>query len=340
MGVELPLFQAPLAGVQGSALAIAVCEAGGLGAVPCAMLDASGIRRELQAVRAATTKPFAVNFFCHAPPRPDAEAERRWRALLAPYYVELGLDPEQAVPAPARVPFGPEAASVLEEFEPPVVSFHFGLPAPDLVARVRRWGAAVLATATTVDEARWLAARGVDAVVAQGAEAGGHRGDFLPHDGAVPLGTRDLVSAIVDAVEVPVVAAGGIAEPRDVKSMIELGAAAAMVGTAYMLSPEATTSAVHRAAIADGPVRGRTAMTNLFSGRAARGIVNRLMRELGPMSEAAPAFPLAATAIAPLRAAAERQGRGDFSPLWAGESDTRLRAAGAADLTRELASEL
>ena len=168
-GVELPIFQAPMAGVQGSALAIAVCEAGGLGAVPCAMLDPAGMRRELQAVRAATSKPFAVNFFCHVPPRPDAEAERRWRSMLAPYYVELGLDPDQVVAAPARVPFGSEAADVLEELEPPVVSFHFGLPADYLIARVRRWGATVLATATTVDEARWLAARGVDAVVAQGA---------------------------------------------------------------------------------------------------------------------------------------------------------------------------
>jgi nitronate monooxygenase len=198
----------------------------------------------------------------------------------------------------------------------------------------------VLATATTVDEARWLAARGVDVVVAQGSEAGGHRGSFLPSDGAEPLGARDLVAAIVDAIDAPVIAAGGIADAGDVAAVLELGAAAAMVGTAYMLCPEATTSAVHRAAIAEAPVRGRTAMTNVFSGRAARGIVNRLMRELGPMSDAAPAFPLAATAVAPLRAAAERRGSGDFSPLWAGDSDIQLRERSAAELTRELAAEL
>ena len=316
-----------MAGVQGSALAIAVCNAGGLGAVPCAMLDAEGIQRELAAVRAATTKPFAVNFFCHVPPRPDPVVERRWRALLAPYYVELGLDPEQVVAAPARVPFGAEAADAIEPFEPPVVSFHFGLPAPDLLARVKRWGAKVLATATTVDEARWLAARGVDGIVAQGLEAGGHRGHFLAGDGSrSPIAcARPRARDSRGGRDLPVIAAGGIADANGVAEAIEAGADAAMVGTAYLLSPEATTSAVHRAAIAEGR-RGRTAITNVFSGRPARGIVNRLMRELGPMSEATPAFPLAAAAVAPLRAAAERRGSGDFSPLWAGESESLLRA--------------
>ena len=327
-----------MAGAQGSALAIAVGNAGGLGALPCAMLDPAAMRRELAAVRAGTSAPYAVNFFSHTPPTPDAERERRWRELLAPYYVELGLDPDQVVASPARVPFGEEAADVLDEFEPPVVSFHFGLPAPHLLARVKRWKATVLASATTLDEARWLEARGVDAIVAQGIEAGGHRGHFLSDDLTLQPTTRDLVAQIVGAVKVPVIAAGGIADAAGVAAVLAIGAAAAMVGTAYLLCPEATTSAVHRAALVDAAARRETALTNLFSGRLARGIVNRMMRELGPMSDAVPAFPLAATAVAPLRAAAERRGSGDFSPLWAGESDVQLREMPAAELTRALAS--
>jgi nitronate monooxygenase len=338
LGIELPILQAPMAGVQGSALAIAVSNAGALGALPCAMLDTATMRRELAAVRAGTTAPFAVNFFSHVTPAPDAERERRWRALLAPYYVELGLDPDQTVAAAARVPFGAEAADVLDDFEPPVVSFHFGLPAPELLARLRCWSPIVMATATTVDEARWLEARGVDVVVAQGLEAGGHRGHFRAADLTGQLAMRDLVRAVRAAgVVVPVVAAGGIADASGVVAALEAGAEAAMIGTAYLLCPEATSSAVHRMALAAAGAR-RTAITNLFSGRPARGIVNRLMRELGPMSAAAPAFPLAAGALAPLRSAAERRGSGDFSPLWAGEGAVQPREAPASVLTGELAA--
>jgi nitronate monooxygenase len=304
------------------------------------MLDPAAMRRELEAMRAGTEAPFAVNFFSHVSPTPDAARERRWRERLAPYYSELGLDPEKAVAAAARAPFSEEAADVLDEFEPAVVSFHFGLPPPHLLDRVRRWGASVWATATTVDEARWLETRGVDAIVAQGIEAGGHRGNFLSDDLDLQVTTRDLVARLVGTTRVPVIAAGGIADASGVTAVLELGAAAAMVGTAYMLCPEATTSAVHRAALAGDPSHRETALTNLFSGRPARGIVNRLMREVGPITDLAPAFPLAAAAVAPLRAAAERRGSGDFSPLWAGESGVRLREVAAADLTRELASKI
>jgi nitronate monooxygenase len=339
-GVALPIVQAPMAGVQGSALAIAVCNAGGLGTLPCAMLDAAAMRRELEALRAGTSAPFAVNFFSHVPPTPDSERERRWRDRLAPYYAELGLDPSQSVAAAARVPFGDEAADVLDDFEPAIVSFHFGLPPSNLLARVRRRGAAVWATATTVDEARWLESRGVDAIVAQGIEAGGHRGNFLSDDLTLQAPTRDLVARLVATTKVPVIAAGGIADASAVAAVVDLGAAAAMVGTAYMLCPEATTNAVHRAALGGDGARRETALTNLFSGRPARGIVNRLMRELGPISDLPPAFPLAASALAPLRAAAERRGSGDFSPLWAGESGVQLQELPAAVLTRELASRI
>ena len=339
LGVELPIIQAPMAGSQGSALAVAVSGAGGLGSLPCAMLGPEAMRNELAAIRRQTTRPYNVNFFCHAQPEPSAEREAIWRQALSPYFIEFGID-VNAIPAgPGRLPFSAEAADVLEEFKPAVVSFHFGLPTPDLLARVRKWGAKILSSATTVEEARWLEARGVDAVIAQGLEAGGHRGMFLSDDAGTQVGTFALVPQVVRAVRVPVIAAGGIADARGVAAAMALGAAGVQVGTAYMLCPEATTSAVHRAALKSDAARV-TALTNLFTGRPARGIVNRIMRELGPMSPATPAFPLAAAAIAPLRAKAESLGSGEFSPLWAGQNPSGCKEVSASLITRELASML
>jgi nitronate monooxygenase len=344
-GIDLPILQAPMAGVQGSALAVAVSNAGGLGALPCAMLSPDAMRQELSAIRAQTARPYNVNFFCHPQPVANAGREAAWRAALALYYEELGID-AGAVAAiaagaagPGRAPFSSAAADVLEEFRPPVVSFHFGLPAAGLLDRVRAWGAKILSSATTVEEARWLEDRGVDAVIAQGFEAGGHRGIFLSEDLTTQVGTLALLPQIVAAVKVPVIATGGIADARGVAAALALGAAGAQIGTAYLLCPEATTSAVHRAALKSEAAR-HTALTNLFSGRPARGIVNRLMRELGPMSPAAPAFPLAAAAVAPLRARAESQGSGDFSPLWSGQNPSGCREIPAGELTRELAAGL
>jgi nitronate monooxygenase len=336
-GIELPIIQAPMAGVQGSALAIAVSDAGGLGSLPCAMLTIDGIRQELTAITRGTSKPFNVNFFCHAEPTPDAQREAAWRAALAPYYSELGLDQSSIPAGPGRAPFSAEAAEVLSEFKPPVVSFHFGLPSPDLLARVRSWGAKVLSSATTVEEARWLEAHGVDAVIAQGLEAGGHRGTFLTDDLTTQIGTLALLSQIVSAVRVPVIAAGGIGTAEGVAAAIALGAVGVQIGTAYLLCPEATTSAVHRAAL-KGDAARHTALTNVFTGRPARGIVNRAISELGPMSTIAPPFPLAANAMAPLRAEAERRGRSDFSPLWSGQDASGCAEIPAADLTRKLAA--
>ena len=336
LGIELPIVQAPMAGSQGSALAAAVSNAGGLGSLPCAMLGLDALRHELSALQRQTTRPYNVNFFCHQPPVPDVAREAAWRQRLAPYHAELGLDPEAPSGGAARVPFGPEAAAVLEIFRPPVVSFHFGLPAPELVQRVRAWGAKVLSSATTVDEARWLEAHGVDAVIAQGLEAGGHRGMFLSTDLAAQAGTMALVPQIVGAVKVPVIAAGGIASPQAVAAALALGAAGVQVGTTYLLCPEATTSPIHRTALKSRESQ-TTALTNVFTGRPARGIVNRLMRELGPMSEAAPAFPLATGAVTALRVKAEGLGSGDFSPLWAGQNTTGCREVSAAQMTQHLA---
>lgn len=336
LGIPLPIVQAPMAGVQGSELAIAVTQAGGLGSLPAATLTAEALRRELTAIRERTAGPVNINFFCHAAPAPDAAREANWRSLLAPYYAESDLDPHAAPTGPARAPFSHELADVLAELPPAVVSFHFGLPAPDLLERVRTTGAKILSSATTVDEARWLEARGVDAVIAQGIEAGGHRGHFLSDDLAAQAGTFALLPQIVRAVRVPVLAAGGIADARGVAAARALGASGVQVGTAYLLCPEATTSAVHRQALTAGAGEA-TALTNVFTGRPARGIRNRLMRELGPLRADVPAFPLAAAAVTPLRTKAEAEGRGDFSPLWAGQNTSGCRAVPAAQTTRELA---
>jgi nitronate monooxygenase len=339
LGTELPIIQAPMAGVQGSALAVAVSNAGGLGSLPCAMLGLDALREELAAIKAQTDKPFNVNFFCHAPPTPSEERETVWRAALAPYYKEYAIDQDTIPAGPGRAPFSPEAADVLEEFRPPVVSFHFGLPSADLLQRVRAWGAKTLCSATTVEEAQWLEAQGVHAIIAQGVEAGGHRGIFLSEDLTTQVGTLALLPQIVREVTVPVIAAGGIADAAGVAAAMALGAAGVQVGTAYLLCPEAVTSTVHRAALKSESAR-HTALTNLFTGRPARAVVNRIMRELGPLSTSVPAFPLAVGAMAPLRAKAESKGSGDFSPLWCGQNSSGCREVPAAELTRALAAGL
>lgn len=336
LGIDLPIIQAPMAGVQGSALALAVSSAGGLGSLPCAMLSHAALRSELTTLQANARGPYNVNFFCHSSPIPDPARDQRWRQILAPYYAEFELDPADATPEQARAPFSVELAELLSEFAPPVVSFHFGLPTPALMTRVRSWGAKIIGCATTVDEARWLQAHGADVIIAQGLEAGGHRGMFLTSDLSTQLSTSELVTQIVAAVHVPVIAAGGIADAAGVRAAMALGAAGAQIGTAYLLCPEATTRAVHRQALQSADAQ-QTALTTLFSGRPARGIVNRLMRELGPINAAAPDFPLASAALTPLRAAAEAQGRGDFSPLWAGQNVSGCMSISAAALTRQLA---
>jgi nitronate monooxygenase len=327
-----------MAGVQGSVLAAAVSNAGGLGSLPCALLSPPRLHEELLALSQQTRRPYNVNFFCHAQPAPDAVREAAWRAALAPYYAEFGIDASTVSAAPARASFDANSCELLEQFRPPIVSFHFGLPAPELLARVKGWGAKILSSATTLEEARWLEQRGVDVIIAQGLEAGGHRGHFLSHDLNQQMGTFALLPQIIRAVKVPVIAAGGIADARGIAAALSFGAAGVQVGTAYLLCPEATTHAVHRAALQSGAARV-TALTNLFTGRAARGIVNRFIRELGPMSMLVPDFPLAASAVAPLRARCESLRSGDFSPLWAGQNATGCREISAGELTLQLAGQ-
>jgi len=338
LGTRWPVVQAPMAGVQGSALVAAASNAGALGSLPCAMLGVDALRSELAAIEARTDRPYGVNFFCHAPPAPDPAREAAWRAALSRYYREFGIDPATIPAGPGRLPFDAQAADVLDEWKPRVVSFHFGLPPPELMARVRATGAAILACATTVEEARWLEAHGADAIIAQGLEAGGHRGLFLSDDVTTQLGTMALVPQVVRAVKVPVIAAGGIVDAAGVRAARALGAAGVQAGTAFLLCPEATTPAHHRAAI-KSDAASHTALTNLFTGRPARGIVNRLMRELGPIGPA-PEFPLAVAALAPLRAKAEARGSADFSQLWCGENASACREVPAAEVVAALAAGL
>ncbi len=319
LSTPLPIIQAPMAGANDASMAAAVSEAGGLGSLPCAMLDPARARDEYRLLRRKTQKPVNMNFFCHVPPAVDPERERRWKSRLAPYYSEFGIDLDQSVPAVSRAPFDDAMCEVVEDCRPQVVSFHFGLPAPRLLERVRMTGCKVIASATTVEEARHLAAYGCDAVIAQGQEAGGHRGVFLGGMVEAQPGVMALVPQVVDAVGVPVIAAGGIADGRGIAAAFALGASGVQIGSAYLLTSESIISDLHRTAL--GHSRDdQSALTNLFSGRPARGLVNRIMREIGPISPDAPSFPTAANALAPLRTAAETTGSDDFSPLWSGQA--------------------
>ena len=334
--IELPIVQAPMAGATGAAMAVAVSKSGGLGSLPCALLTPGRARAEIGTIRQRTSRPLNVNFFCHSVPEPDPERDATWKSRFAPYRAELGIDPSTSTSAPGRAPFDDEMCDVVEEFSPEVVSFHFGLPESRLLERVKALGCTVLGSATTVDEARWLAARGCDAVIAQGYEAGGHRGIFLTDAVDSQPGTMALVPQVVDAVDVPVVAAGGIADGRGIAAAFALGAAGVQIGTAYLLASESTISGLHRAGLREARDDG-TVLTNVFTGRPARGLANRIVREVGPMSQDAPAFPTAGGAMASIRAAAEAAGSSEFSPMWSGQAAGLSRPGSAAELTRGLA---
>ncbi|HEX8797382.1 MAG TPA: nitronate monooxygenase, partial [Terriglobales bacterium] len=338
LDIELPIIQAPMAGSAFSDLAVAVSEAGGLGSLACPLLSVEQARKELESIRRRTSHPINVNFFCHQQPSNDPARESSWRRRLDAYYIQLGVDANTLVPTSTRAAFDDKMCDLVMEFHPEVVSFHFGLPDKNLLERVRRAGAKIISSATSVDEARWLEDQGCDAIVAQGYEAGGHRGMFLTQEVSTQVGTMALVPQVVDAVKVPVIAAGGIADARGIAAAFALGAAGVLIGTAYLFCPEARISALYRQALKDAK-DNETAITNVFTGRPARGIVNRLMREVGPMSDVVPEFPLAATALAPLRTKSEMAGSGDFSPLWSGQGARLNRELPAAELTKRLGAE-
>ncbi len=337
--IEVPIIQAPMAGSDSPELAAAVSAAGGLGSIGCATLAPEDVERWTQELRRRTNRPFNLNFFCHSPPGQDVAHAQRWRDRLQPYYAELEVEPPEGLTG-GRAPFDETLCELVESLRPPVVSFHFGLPEQRLMDRVKAAGCRVLASATTPEEAVTLAQRGIDAVIAQGAEAGGHRGVFAEdwRTGSGMIGTLSLVPQVVDAVDIPVIAAGGIADGRGIAASLALGACGVQVGTAYLFTPEAGIGEAHRAALAAGRAED-SRVTNVMTGRPARGLMNRLMRETGPVADDAPDFPLAAPAVAPLRKAAEAKGLTDFTPLWAGQSVALGRRQPAGDLTRRLAEE-
>lgn len=337
--IEHPILLAPMAGAMDVALAAAVANAGGLGSLPAAMLDATRLREQVVAFRAAAPgKPLNLNFFAHTPPVPNNAREHAWREALKPYYVEFGIDPNAPVPVSNRAPFDDAFCAAVEELRPEVVSFHFGLPGASLVARVKAAGAKVIASATTLAEAVWLDERGCDAVIAQGFEGGGHRGMFLSEDIGSQVGTFALVPLVADAVNVPVIAAGGVGDARGIVAALALGAAGVQIGTAYLHCPESKIAPPHRTLLRTAAGRD-TAVTNVMTGRPARGFINRVMRELGPISPVVPAFPLAGGALAPLGAKAQAQGSGDFSSMWAGQAAGLGRELGARELTLALADD-
>jgi nitronate monooxygenase len=296
------------------------------------------MRNELGIIRQRTSRPINLNFLCHSPPQADPARESVWKQRLENFYVEFGLDSEAPVPAAALAPFDNIMCDLVEEFRPEVVSFHLGLPERALMERVRATGAKIISSATTVDEAQWLESHGCDAIIAQGYEAGGHRGVFLGGDISTQAGTMALVPQVVDAVKVPVIAAGGIGDARGIVAALALGASAVQIGTAYLFCPEAKVSTLHRDALKRAKDND-TVLTNVFTGRPARGIINRIVREVGPMSELAPQFPLASGAVTPIRTKAEAAGSGDFSPLWSGQAAALGRDVPAGELTRQLGAD-
>jgi len=331
VGSAHPIVQAPMAGAGGVDLCSGAVAGGALGSLPCAMLGPDEVCAQAEQVRARAAGPINLNFFCHE--APGSADDGAWRTLLAPYYAEFAV--EAAPEGRARRPFDEAMCEAVEAARPEAASFHFGLPSEALLARVKAAGAVVIGNATTVDEAVWLAERGADAVVAQGFEAGGHIGRFLGSDPAEAMGLFALLPQVADAVDVPVIAAGGIADGRGIVAALTLGASAVQLGTAYLHGPESEISAVHRAALGGEPTR----FTNLMTGGLARGVAGRLMRELGAIRAEAPPFPLAAAALAPVRAAAEARGEFGFGPMWAGQAAPLGRALPAAELTRVLADQ-
>jgi nitronate monooxygenase len=334
--IEFPILLAPMAGAIDADIAIAVAQGGGLPSVPCALISPEKAREQIKIIRQRASAPINLNFFCHQAVDADPAREAVWRQRLAPYYREHGLDPAMPINAANRAPFDAAFCDAVEELKPEIVSFHFGLPEASLLKRVKAAGSFVMGSATIVKEAIWLEEHGADVIIAQGAEAGGHRGMFLTDNIAEQPGTFALVPQVVDAVKVPVIAAGGIADGRGIAAAFALGAAGVQIGSAYLRCPESRVSAPARVALAQA-MDDSTVITNVMTGRPARGVANRAMREMGPMCPDAPAFPHSATALGPLKQAAEKLGKVDFTSLWAGQAVRLGREMPAAELTRALA---
>jgi nitronate monooxygenase len=335
LGLTHPIIQAPMSGFTPPPLVAAVCNAGGLGSVGCVGQPSDLLREQVAIVRQATNRPFALNFFAHARPRPNFEATARMRARLAPYFDEFGLGP---VPEAKDLfpPFDAGQLALALELRPRVVSFHFGLPETTTVQRLKEAGCIILSSATTVAEARSLHAGGADVIIAQGFEAGGHRGSFSGTAGAGMIGGMALVPQIVDAVSVPVIAAGGIADGRGIAAAFALGASGVQLGTAFLGCPEAGVQPLYRAQLRTA-TDDATELTRAYTGRPARAIRNRFVEE---MADSEPLeFPLQASLVSPLWRLPDEATRAAFMPIWAGQAAPMVRELPASQLMETLGSE-
>lgn len=331
IGSEHPIVLAPMANAGGVDLCVGAMHGGAVGSLPCALLSVEQVRQQVGQVRASATGPLNLNFLCHT--MPDSVDDSAWRALLQPYSDEFGAVPGPVMPL--RLPFDDAMCEAVEDLRPTVVSFHFGLPAGRLLDRVKASGSIVIASATTVAEARWLEGRGVDAVIAQSFEAGGHQGGFLDSDPAEALGLFALLPQVVDAVTIPVIASGGIGDGRGIAAAFALGASAVQLGTAFLHCPESAISDAHRRALRDGA----TVFTNVYTGRIARAVRGRLIDELGALRPEVPPYPMAAPALTPISTAAQTQDEFGFTTMLAGQAAPLGASLPAADLARRLASD-
>jgi nitronate monooxygenase len=341
LGLQHPIIQAPMAGISTPRLAAAVSNAGGLGSLAIGAGTVAQARQMIDDTRALTERPFNVNVFCHAPAARDARREAAWLAHLAPLFVELGATPPVALDEIYRTFIGDdEAFALLLEQRPAVVSFHFGLPTTAQIAALRQAGVYTMATATSVHEARIIEQAGIDAIVAQGVEAGGHRGVFDPQAPDERHSTSVLLRLLAGRTALPLVAAGGIMDGQGVRAALDLGAVAAQLGTAFVLCPESSANAGYRANLKSERAAG-TRLTSVLSGRLARGMVNRLIEHGEAPGSPPPAdYPVAYDAAKQLNGAASQHGNSDFAAQWAGQGAPLAREMDAAQLVATLLAEM
>jgi nitronate monooxygenase len=341
LGLSVPLIQAPMAGVSTPALAAAVSNAGALGSIGVGATDAAGARMMIRELRARTDCAFNVNLFVHSTPQADAEREAAWLEWLAPLFAEFDAAP----PATLRTiykSFADDAQmlAMLVDASPPIVSFHFGFPSSDALLALRTRGVLLMATATSLEEARAIAAAGIDVIVAQGIEAGGHRGMFDPFEADDALGTTALTRLLVREIRRPVIAAGGIMDGAGIAEALNLGAVAAQLGTAFITCPESSADDAYRAALS-GPGAWHTTMTSLISGRPARALANRFTKLADHVANRRlPDYPIAYDAGKALHAAANARGENGFGAHWAGQGAPLVRTMPAAELVATLRREL
>ena len=339
LGIRYPIIQAPMAGTATVALAAAVSNAGGLGSLGLGNSDVELARQQIQALKQATAAPFNVNFFCHQAQATDLDGEQSWLTKLEPYFAEFGAPAPQTL-APAYPSFNDNAAmlAMLLVERPAVVSFHFGLPNAASITALKAAGIKLLGCATRVGEARAIIAAGLDGIIAQGVEAGGHRGVFNPAED-IELGLFGLLQLLKRQCPLPIIAAGGIMNGQGIAQVINMGASAAQLGTAFILCPESNASQDYRVHLGSAQAY-HTGITSVISGRPARGLINRWHQELATHAQDLPAYPTAYSAAKALHKAASQQGSHDFAPYWAGQGAPLARALPAAQLMAQLVLEL